>query len=485
MARRNAQGPTASLRVWLNAQCSSRIPGSPMPPDHELARTWGLSLRTVQRVMKRYADAGRVVRVRGKGTFLPGGIHAEPRDRPPSRAAEGIAEHIRRAICRGALCRGEALPSVKHMALQFGVSRSAVTDAYRLLRNSELVVKVGRQFWVGRFDSLIRFSMRKTVLFVDWRDHRRSHRAIDELMDLTYRSLERELHLNGFFLHHVPRDQGPRLDRTRSEGQSNREPYGIVLFGALDDGERREWIDRFHRLCHHRQVPLVVAGWGDKPRSSGPRMVSFGNMQTTRARTCARYLTEHRYKNVVLYFDEAASSFGWLSAFMRVGSELTNLDPAARFSVMVKADTRRTATTFFQRLHVNPDGAAIRQVVSKYRPVDPADMETMFSLVEGVRDALARRRDADMWLCPHDTEAAEALAWAAEQRCAVPEKASIVSLENSPLGARKGIACCVPDYQNIGYILAHAIIGDIPLERTQRGFLRTRSLILERYTARV
>jgi len=45
-----------------------------------------------------------------------------------------------------------------------------------------------------------------------------------------------------------------------------------------------------------------------------------------------------------------------------------------------------------------------------------------------------------------------------------------------------GISACATDRSMIGYLLAHAMVGDIPVARTTKGFIRTNVRAFERLT---
>ncbi|WP_235997644.1 GntR family transcriptional regulator [Nocardiopsis coralli] len=45
-------------------------PGSRLPPERELAESYGVSYMTVRRAMKELRERGVVVSVHGKGTFI-------------------------------------------------------------------------------------------------------------------------------------------------------------------------------------------------------------------------------------------------------------------------------------------------------------------------------------------------------------------------------------------------------------------------------
>src|SRR5205807_7254100 len=56
-----------------------------------------------------------------------------------SRLYEQIVEQIEQSIVKGALKPGDQLPAERELALQFGVSRTAVREAVKALREKGLV----------------------------------------------------------------------------------------------------------------------------------------------------------------------------------------------------------------------------------------------------------------------------------------------------------------------------------------------------------
>ncbi|MBD3241962.1 MAG: hypothetical protein GF331_15340 [Chitinivibrionales bacterium] len=58
----------------------------------------------------------------------------------------------------------------------------------------------------------------------------------------------------------------------------------------------------------------------------------------------------------------------------------------------------------------------------------------------------------------------------------------MVTFDNTVYTRHMGISCCIPDWDRLGYLMAHAIIGDVPIERSRRGFLHCGSLVLRRET---
>jgi DNA-binding LacI/PurR family transcriptional regulator len=121
-------------------------------------------------------------------------------------------------------------------------------------------------------------------------------------------------------------------------------------------------------------------------------------------------------------------------------------------------------------------------VPSKYRSTTRQQIEEHVSLCGTIDEALAGFRKGDLWVFERDRHASHALQWASDHRVPVPRDISIMGLENDPAFFDRGITTCIMDWETIGYLLAHVLIGDFAVERTSRGFVRTASLLLEKLT---
>ena len=64
----------------------------------------------------------------------------------------------------------------------------------------------------------------------------------------------------------------------------------------------------------------------------------------------------------------------------------------------------------------------------------------------------------------------------------VPQDISIIGFQNDPRFYHLGISTCGPDWDGMGYVMAHAIIGDVKLARSQKGFLKVRGLMVDKLT---
>ena len=83
-----------------------------------------------------------------------------------------------------------------------------------------------------------------------------------------------------------------------------------------------------------------------------------------------------------------------------------------------------------------------------------------------------------------DKEATAALSWLRASKKQTPRKIRIISLQNNPAYYQYGLTTCVLDWDKTGYLLAHAIINDIPIPRTGKGFIRVQAMVMPRDTMR-
>jgi DNA-binding LacI/PurR family transcriptional regulator len=87
-----------------------------------------------------------------------------------------------------------------------------------------------------------------------------------------------------------------------------------------------------------------------------------------------------------------------------------------------------------------------------------------------------------LWLCTTDALTDAALRYCAAAKLSVPRDIGILSLENSPDHYHLSATACAPDWDLIGYLMAHSIIGDFPLNKTSHGYLRIPCPVIQRDT---
>ncbi len=93
-----------------------------------------------------------------------------------------------------------------------------------------------------------------------------------------------------------------------------------------------------------------------------------------------------------------------------------------------------------------------------------------------------KRPDKQAWVFSSDTTALAAYRYAEKNNIKIPPQVSIISLENDPSYYPFGLSTCVPDWETSGYLMANAIIGDLPVKKTRKGFIATQAQFLRRLT---
>ncbi|MBN1670092.1 MAG: GntR family transcriptional regulator [Kiritimatiellae bacterium] len=477
--------PTAQFRVWLTGRLKALPPGARLPTDRQLAGTFGLSPTTVRRILKTFRDAERVVRISGRGTFVPGrAARVEPA--APATSAENVVSHILNSIRGGQLRRGQSLPPAKQVVHAFGVSHGTVRAAYEALRRQGHVARVGRRYWVGDFRETLTVETKKEVYLFRDGPGDFQHIFREDWLAQAYQKMERELIANGYFLLFAPNAAFPAL--VKQWRRQKRAPYGFVFFAI--DADRyeavRPAVRELEPLCERlgRGKPRILLDWrlGTVPhRPHGTWVLSRGNLLTVMARELAAYLHRKRHRTALVF----GSGPGSILSLAKLRAEIKHLDERFAFRFVLPAPDRRAGTKrrIMARVRAAMAGSpAMPSIVGKYEPVPPAVLLAETFLVRDYDEAYDRFPDAGVWVVQTDREAEAVLNWAAQAGVRIPRALGLISYENNPHFYHLGLSGCYPDYEQIGHQMAHVIIGDFPVARTSRGFVKANALLVEKLT---
>ncbi len=479
--------PTRRFVVWLEKHVPLLQPGNRLPTAPELAREWGLSVGTVRNVLREFRDQGRLVLVPGKGTFVPLD-EADPQMRIDEKrtSTQSVVDFVVSSIRGGRVKNGEALPSIKYMSLQFRVAPMTVVHAYAQLQKRGLVTRVGKTFWVGDYDTLARPRVRRQACF------------FNSSLDFTkvfksgwtapaYHRFERELLSHGYSLTYERLYALPEL--VREWEARERYPHALVFYKLRE--RHVDVVERpIRRLLKRAAGSRILIDWreGDfrrLPRGRNVHILSRGNIFTTRAKAVADYAVCHGVDTVLLYYDENCTEFSLFLPIVRIRSELQALDRQCRFRTLIRPlDSDPTPEGFFARLHESRSPDRIATILSKYRPTPAAELEREIEFVGDIGEALRRGEGRRLYLFIYDAQAVEARDRLTERRPrSSKHRPMLLSFENNPLYYHQGITCCTPDWDQMGYLMAHAMIGDFQVARTRKGFLRVKADVLERGSA--
>ena len=458
------------------------------------------SVVSVRRVMSDYAGRGLLERRHRSGTRTPG--TNQPRreareeygsDRAGSAAA--IRNDMLTAIARGKYKQGTALPLNKQVSMQLHVSPATVTEAYRMLQREGYVTKVGKHYWVGGVYGSLHWSVRRECLVLSpdgfalasmFKSHPLKMNSAH--LALSLRKMESRLSDQGWHLKYKRYSELESLtDLWKKRG---RLPDGFLLFGhdgGLTTGKDFHYVHAvIARLTTRMGLPFppmlaITKNFIDTRKNC--RFYSTSHTLTILARTTARFALMHDPARFVIVLKEDYPP-GNVFNFLRIYPEIRKVNKTMEISVMLLSDNpagarSRVLTMLYSHYgfeHIEArlavDGILVRK-----------EFENMFRGVRSLADALAERRKRTMYVVRDDKQAADMLQWCSSKGIDVGESLLLLSYENNPDYFGHGITACVSDWETDGYLMAHALIGDIPIARTGRGFIRTRARILRRLTA--
>ncbi len=440
--------------------------------------------------------SGDVVRIRGRGTFVAPGPQPVPAvDRAQQVSAASLAGQLMAGIGRGELKRTEPLPSQKQLAAQFHVAPATVARACRELAAQGLLTRIGTRWFVGRFAALVRGETRKQVyLFAtDAAEFRGAFRS--DFLAHSYRRLHHELSANGFVLLFATWDELP--GHLAQWVRSRRMPYGVVFYKVSN--ERIELvralaagITRAAREAREPPPPVLVDFHRNPPASRvAGHVLLRSHLSTSVARETAAFTALRGYRRVCFFHDvrvpyDIDSGYSWSSVWpvLKLRNELRIAAPAVPFRLIAGNAGRPFSVDRYLGRHMGSLTETTASAVLK--------AYGMRSLWDIAGECIAAPVFAEyypelaepgtLWVFAADRLAVEALEWARNHEVRVPQDLALVGLESDLDCLPAGITCVEPDLDTLGYLMAQAVIGDMPVTKTTRGYLRTPAIVRERLT---
>ena len=117
------------------------------------------------------------------------------------------------------------------------------------------------------------------------------------------------------------------------------------------------------------------------------------------------------------------------------------------------------------------------KTASKYRKVSAKEIRERIRLVSKFENHLPKAKEQDLWVFEFMKDAAEASMYFKNK---INVKPNILAMENDPAWFHLGITCCIFDWDKTGYLMAHALIGDIPIKKSSKKFMDTGGTLWER-----
>lgn len=478
--------PSQRLRSWILEQVNRSSRPIRLPSQADLATAWGVSETTVRAVVHELAREVPVTAVPGRGTLVGevGAAVAVPE--PSSFSHESVGEAILADIRSGELKTGDALPQLKHVCMRFRIHPSTASRAYARLEQLGVVTRVGKRYWVGGFSALtMHHAGQCVVLFAEsygWLEKK----GQPQHYRLPLQELEQELTRHGIAMRLRRFDEMPALRRGWT--RSGRYPLGLVfLYRDQADYRRLYTAARGIRARSAIQRPAFVwIGGHVRSRDRLGDIYCHGTVSTGIARRLAAFAAEHCLQSVTVLLRLRHVAFHRLRDLLRLIPEIYRRGAGYRVRFAVVADKGELDghDDVVEWLLSRCDRQYLHGVIGKYGELELHDLHSLFEHYVTTEEAFERAAKEGLWICPAAPDARAAQAWLERRRVACPERVSLVCLEDLRETMLAGISCIVPDWRTIGYLLAHRLIGDIPVDHSHRGYVRTPARVVHRATTR-
>lgn len=483
-----AYSRTKEFREWILSEIEALPPDTCLPPDRELVAQWGLSPITIQRTLAKLRDEGKLVRIPGKGTFTPEANSRSARSLdvkpgvPRERAADHLTKTLIRLISEGVYRKGQPLLPVKYIRNQFKISAETVTLAYQKLEEMGYVEKIGKNYWVGRMETLLYSGRRREVYLLRFGSGDFSSIFNSDPIAFAFQKMERELYQAGYFIH--PENAANLEQLLQKWEASQRYPAGIVFY-AVDASHLAFFRDFFPRaapLLKRHYVRILVHGQNNdlSELTNYAQVFSRGNIETDMARVLAHYLFENGFHEANFCIRESELSQPYrANFFLKIALSAQSVVPGFLFRFIIEPEKDSAGPAGFLG-SIGPEYR--RYLESKYPRADLQAIEKGVEYDPDVFGAAHRHGGARLWIFARDDMAADALRWLERNDVQVPGELSVVGFENDPRYYHLGLSTCGLDWDSIGYVMAHSIIGDMKLARSRKGFMKVRCYMMHKLT---
>jgi hypothetical protein len=268
--------------------------------------------------------------------------------------------------------------------------------------------------------------------------------------------------------------------------RARRSPNGLVFLKIKQNlyESIRAPLQKLVRFMDHRAPTVLFISSGRPLRDRIKKMNHIllgGNTFTELCRAVARYLHENRYRKLTLFYDQNRRGHT-IIAYLKIRPEILRLQRDFVFQQVIKPREETASPKEFIEKHIAED-VEKKGTISKYEYTPPLALEKDMIITNDFRKTYRSCLDSQVWVFAHDEDAAAALDWAEKNGIEVPEELSIVGLDNNPLFYHRGISSFEEDWDTIGYLLAHSVIGDFPIKKTGKGLLRTPAIMFNRNTS--
>jgi len=497
----------AAVFKRLAAQLQSQIERGELkvfPSIYELAGRLGASPVTVWKALHVLVDAG-VIRVsQGKRPEI---IARDGATRPSSTTAEErFCAEIRGQLLDGTLEWGNPLPKLQHLSSAHHLSKDAICCALRRLAQENLVHKSGKK-WIAGPESApqsrnviaARSKGGPAVLIVAASiAEARNFFSVTHTAPFAY-SLRSELTKYGFshvMVTQMKTESAGRLfaggiDETYDLVRSLAERYAgaLIVCSALPH-EPEEWIAALARFgkpvvyfdAANRTGPDLMKALG--PRGKGMRLFFD---EPTAVRTAVEHLMSHGHRRIGTFDSDPLIPESYATRRVKlVQKAIQEVDPRIELIAAIQDDpiwvpqSERTE-------YSSPFGDIEIATEQKARPSrEPILARSSFArLAEKSPTFLSvLKQNVTAILAINDLAAIDYFLWLSAAGIAVPKDISLMGFDNLPEVHILQLSTIDFGFQQLGYLAAHIMIGDIPVRPDAQGNIPGKITLVDKGSVR-
>jgi len=470
------------LKAWLDRTIVRGDPGDALPTQSSLATTFGISERTVFRVLQGYHEGGQIVRIPGKGSFLAPGKRTTS---PAKPAWAAFADLIKESIRSGRILPGSTLSPVYSCASRHHLTPATISRAYHHLVDTGVVVKTGKQFRVAGLHSSLRVPQTREVLFfTDETFTSVSEAENNRQVSLAYTHMENVLSRNGYFVRYESLESFPRL---MAQWNTTRMiPWGQIFFKVPSRQlvtvtatfSRSPLKSRFDDTPKIFDLPRPPGGKTRFPARSYTLIRS--QSAWAEAQALRDYIVQSSFNRVNLFLsNHPIQRPGEILDFCKIIAELSRIGRFGAWSIVMTPAQHRDFLHHCASWEFLP---IIESLLDTYAPRPPLSFLDSIVTVKSYTEAVEKSTPATCNIFQSDKDATDAVLFARARGLTVGKTVSILSLESDPSFFLTGLTRCQIDAEQLGYRLAHAIIGDIGKSALTKNQLLFSARIIEKMT---
>jgi DNA-binding GntR family transcriptional regulator/DNA-binding LacI/PurR family transcriptional regulator len=479
-----------------------------LPSTRKLANLYHASRPTIQSAINKLEKEGLIEKKMRSGTYIKGMKEKsiEISFAPDQNLAQKIAEEITRDILRGGTKTGDFLPLQKMLKYQYKTSNTTIKTALDIVRKKGLIQDKGNGYMVSGANFNRAFAKNKVYIidtevpfhrqFYNIRTRQFLKPFEDELQKYGITTFEYlDLFKNPELLSGIDdaTTAGFLLDIGSAIGNIPKTPVEILSV-----------INKIFEGIKKRGLPLVIDNYPNMIR----RYPDFsfkvpGNIfplwtnNKKAGEKAGKYLASVGHKNIAYFFylkspndkerlagleeslkmifPQEADIISFNHDF-DLKSEREKYDPYTNLMINKREAFRKSCSILFNGYNFSLDPVEEEYIsLGNFFIKDHAKM-TMTPYFEKA----LKLKNITAWVCSEAPLSMVASEFLKEKKIEVPQQLSLMAIGNDERLMGYGITTVEDPRSRAGYLAAHCIIGDLPIQKNKQGFVEFEGNIIVR-----